>query len=121
MSNATAAQKRFWGSLATLGCLICQRPAQIAHAHSGSVRERTNEVKAKGKKLQRMNWLCLPLCPACHTELDAGVVRFEAKHGTQAEMIDRLCELFNMPLWEMAKGSKVSLPPMPVVTNQEMR
>ncbi len=107
MSNATAAQKRLWTRIAALGCLICQRPAQIAHAHSGSVCERLQEPKAKGKKLQRMNFLVLPLCPYHHQWLDAGVRQWEIDYGPQAAYIDDLCVLLETDLWALAKqGAK---------------
>jgi hypothetical protein len=104
--SATAAQRRYWSLLAERGCLLCGNPAQIAHAHSGSIVERMQEPKAKGKKLQRLDWLVLPLCPSCHAELDADVRAWESKHGTQASMIDRLCVLYEMDLWTMAQEGR---------------
>lgn len=106
MSNATAAQRRHWDRVAALSCLICERPAQIAHAHSGSVRERMQEPKCKGVKLRRMNWLVLPLCPDDHAALDAGVDAWEARHGEQAAFIDKLCEMFSLDLWALAKEGR---------------
>jgi hypothetical protein len=108
--SATAAQRRFWGRLAELGCIVCGRPAQIAHAHSGSVRERTQEPKAKGKKLQRLDWLVIPMCPFHHGLLDCDVKGFEAIYGPQAGMIDRLCKHFGLNLWTLSRGDKQCLP-----------
>jgi hypothetical protein len=93
--------------LAGIGCIVhggC--PAQIAHAHNGSIRERMGEPKAKGKKLARYDWLVLPLCPALHAELDANVLAWEAKYGTQAEWIDLLCHRLGRDLWALARAGR---------------
>lgn len=105
--SATAEQRRYWTKLVMLGCIVCGSPAEIAHAHSGSIRERMHEPKAKGKKLQRYNWLALPLCPPHHRDtycngLDRNVAAWESKYGTQAEHIDKLGALFGMDLWRLA-------------------
>lgn len=112
MSNATAAQRYYWTKLVMLGCIICGGPAEIAHSHGGSITPIMG-VKAKGKKLQRMNWIVLPLCPYHHrdtycTGLDRDVDAWEAKFGTQAEHIDKLGALFGMDLWTLAKSTKVA-------------
>lgn len=110
MANATAAQKRYWNRAAALGCLICGGPAEIAHAHGGSIVERMQEPKAKGKKLQRYNWLVLPLCPTHHRiggpkdyALDLDGMMWEIFYGTQASHIDHLCERFGIDLWALAR------------------
>jgi hypothetical protein len=108
----SAAQKRYWGRLVADGCLICGSPAEIAHAHGGSIVERMQEPKARGKKLDRMNWLVLPLCPYhgrnSNESLDvAGPAWWEAHFGKQAAHIDRLAERYGIPLWALAsKGRK---------------
>ena len=48
---STAAVRRYWDQVAALGCVICGGPAEIAHCHGGSITERMQEPKAKGKKL----------------------------------------------------------------------
>ncbi len=113
MSNATAAQQRHWTRVAALGCLVCHGPAEIAHAHGGSVRERLREPKARGKKLRRLNWLVLPLCDKHHRlgppgfALDLDVPAWERIHGPQAGYIDELCRKFDLDLWTLAKqGAK---------------
>lgn len=108
---AAAKVKRYWAQLAELGCLVCGAPAEIAHCHGGSIVERMHEPKAKGKKLARMDWLVLPLCPAHGREpypdaLDTDVVRWEARWGTQAVYIDRLGRCFGLDLWALARDDR---------------
>jgi len=100
---STAAVRRYWTKLAEGGCLITGRPAQIAHAHGGSIVERTHEPKAKGRKLSRLDWLVLPLAPEIHAELDANVAAWEKKYGPQAYWIDVLCKLYRADLWALAQ------------------
>ncbi len=106
---ASAACRRYWSRLVADGCLLCGSPAQIAHCHGGSITERTQQPKAKGKKLAYMDWLVLPLCPFHHALLDAGVHAFEAMYSDQAYMIDLLAERFNMPLWALARSKKLTI------------
>lgn len=107
MANATAAQRRFWTDVAAMGCIVCARDAEIAHCHGGSIVERMKEPKAKGKKLQRYNWLVIPLCPSCHRlgldALDLNVQRWERRHGAQSDHIDWLSMRLRLPLWDLAK------------------
>ena len=111
--SATAAQRRYWLQVAALGCVVCGGPAEIAHCHGGSIVERLQEPKAKGKKLTRMNWLVLPICPYHHRtgaeSLDVCQSCWELVHGTQASHIDKLCERFGLDLWTLARGSKQTI------------
>lgn len=64
------------------------------------------EPKAKGRKLPRMNWLVIPLCPYHHrgtVGLDYGVVAWETNFGPQVGHIDRLIQRLGMPVWELAQ------------------
>ena len=56
---SSAAVRRYWNRLIELGCVCCGGPAEIAHCHGGSVSERMQETKAKGKKLARWDWLAM--------------------------------------------------------------
>jgi hypothetical protein len=111
---ATAAVRRYWDQVAALGCCICGGPAEIAHAHGGSIVERMQEPKAKGVKLARYNWLVLPLCPAHHrignTALDNGVESWEQFYGTQASHIDALMVKLGMNVWALAKVGSKTMP-----------
>lgn len=98
-----------------MGCLICQSPAEIAHCHNGSIRERMGEPKAKGKKLSRYDWLVLPLCGLHHRDtsplgLDRNVAAWESQFGTQAFYIDQICVALGVNLWERAReGAKTRI------------
>lgn len=111
---ATAEVRRYWSRLVDGGCLICGGPAEIAHAHGGSMVERTNEPKAKGRKLPRWDWLALPLCPAHHRlgphALDNNVAAWERLYGRQADHIDALCKRFDLDLWTLSASTKQTLP-----------
>ena len=105
----SAAVKRYWGRLAWMGCIICGAPAEIAHCHGGSIVERMQEPKAKGKKLPRYDFLVLPLCPPHGRHpwplaLDSDVAAWERRFGTQASYIDLLAGKTGINLWELAKG-----------------
>lgn len=105
---ATAAVKRYWTRVAELGCCICGAPAEIAHAHGGSIVERMQEPKCKGKKLARYDWLVLNLCPNHHRDtsingLDGNVSAWEYAYGTQAMWIDRLILKLGVEVWELAR------------------
>lgn len=106
---ASASVRRYWGRLAAMGCILCGGPAEIAHAHGGSIVERMQECKAKGKKLARYDWLVLPLCYAHHQDtspvgLDRDVRAWERRFGSQASYIDLLCGKTGINLWELSKG-----------------
>lgn len=110
MSNATAAQRRFWTALVNDGCELCGAPAEVAHLHGGSIVERMGEPKAKGKKLVRYNWLALNLCPP-HGRigplaLDTDVAAWEATNGPQSMYVDRLSARHRLDLWALARQGK---------------
>lgn len=54
--QATPAEKRYMGRVAELGCLVCQRPAQVHHIREG-----------QGASERASNWLTVPLCQDHHT------------------------------------------------------
>lgn len=107
---ATADVRRYWTALAEQGCLLCRRPAEVAHAHGGSIVERMQEPKAKGVKLDRYDWLVLPLCPTHHrTSQDEaldliGAYAWELLFGRQDDWIDYLAAKYGRDLWALAKG-----------------
>jgi len=105
------AVRRYWTKLADSGCLITGRPAQIAHCHGGSIVERMQEPKAKGKKLARLDWLVLPLCPEEHTMLDRDVATWERLRGPQAYWIDVLCKRYGVDLWMLAQVGRKTVKP----------
>lgn len=97
----------YWDRIAAMGCILCGAPAEIAHCHGGSIVERMQEPKAKGRKLARYHWLVLPLCPSHGREpypdaLDTNVKAWEAKHGPQAEHLDALAQSTGVDVWARA-------------------
>lgn len=116
MSAPTAEQKRYWNRIIQLGCvaivdgkaMACGSAAEIAHGHGGSIVERMQEPKAKGKKLARCHWIVLPLCPPHGREpypdaLDTNVELWELVYGPQAKYIDWLITITGVDVWALAK------------------
>jgi hypothetical protein len=108
---ASAAIKRFYNHLADMGCVVCGGPAEIAHcAGKPSVVERIQEPKAKGKKLPRMDWICIPLCPLHHRldrfSLDTAPEHFEKLHGPVAKHIDRIGKKLGVDLWTLSQQGR---------------
>ena len=71
--------------VASLGCVICQSPAEIHHLLTG---------KGMGKKAT--NFEVIPLCPLHHRHgghgiaIHSGVKTWEARHGTELEHLERV-------------------------------
>lgn len=104
--------KRWWSLLAEGGCWICQRPAQIAHAHGPSLRERNPAfLKPKGRKPAWGDWLVIPLCPEHHWQMDNEPRGFEFDHGSPAEILDAIARFYAEDVWGNAASLiKESLP-----------
>ena len=68
--------------VASLGCILCGRPAEIHHLRSGvGMGQRSSDDRA------------IPLCPEHHrlggrgTAIHAGIKSFAANHGTEEELL----------------------------------
>jgi hypothetical protein len=102
---ATAAVRRFWSQVAALGCLICGSPAQIAHAHGPSLRERDSRfLKPKGKKPRWGDWLVIPLCPPHHHMMDNDPRQFAAWYGPPALLVDAVAQRTAIDVWTRARA-----------------
>lgn len=107
------------GCFASIGGIRCMAPATVQHARAGSLKERGIH-RAKGMK--NSEWLIIGLCPRHHYLEDGadgsmGIQTWEAKYGPQAAIIDELCLIFNLNLWELAKAeSKGMVPRRPMFT-----
>jgi hypothetical protein len=106
---STAAIRRYWTAVVEDGCILCGGPAEIAHCHGGSIAEKLQEPKAKGKKLPYMDWLVLPLCPhhgraEYETGLDRNVDEWETIYGDQTKWLDAVKRRTGIDPWEMARG-----------------
>lgn len=100
---ATNEVRRYWTRVAELGCVVCKGPAEIAHAHGGSLRD-IGIYRAKGRKPS--DWLVLPLCPSHHRwaplGLDLSVAAWESRFGTLVEHLDAIAKTLGVPVWEKA-------------------
>ena len=80
----TKAEKEYMSSVAELGCIICGAPAELHHPRTG-----------QGMGQRASNFDVIPLCPKHHrtgnygTALHAGQKAFEAKFGTEAELLEK--------------------------------
>ncbi len=76
--------------------------------------ERLKEPKCKGKKLARLDVICLPLCPHHHRDtspcgLDRDVAAWETAYGDQAMWIDRLIAKLGVDVWALAQVGRKSV------------
>lgn len=78
------AERDYLSKVASLGCIICGGIAEIHHIRTG---------QGMGKKSS--NFEVIPLCPNHHRNggygiaFHAGKKAFEAKYGTQQELMDK--------------------------------
>jgi len=76
----TKATKRHLDRVASLGCLICERPAVIHHIRTG-----------QGAGQRASDYLTIPLCPDHHTQggsgvaIHAGQKTWEALYGSELD------------------------------------
>ena len=102
---------RYLDAVAELGCCVCGQPAQIHHARAGSMRY----VESAGTGLRTGDDCAIPLCLNHHTGSEGihtiGVQTFEARYGTQADMLTTVAMLLRNTACEQPrrreKASKV--------------
>ncbi len=84
-ARATAKERQYMSDVAELGCVICQRPAEIHHITTGV-----------GMGQRASNHDIIPLCPDHHrlgghgVAIHAGKQTWEKKHGTELELLERV-------------------------------
>lgn len=83
----TAAEKRYMGLVASLGCVVCRNlghgptPAEVHHIKEGQYSQRAS------------NYLVIPLCPAHHRTGGMGVAyhagprSFESLYGSELDLL----------------------------------
>ena len=82
---ATKAESDHMGEVAALGCIICQRPAEVHHIGNQGVRATA--------------WQTIPLCDFhhrhgnCGEAVHSGRRSFEAKFGTERELLAKTLTL----------------------------
>lgn len=104
--NTSIIIKQHWNRISELGCIITGSPfPTIHHIHGGSVKDIGIH---KGLALKTSGWLVLPIRWDYHlgaAGIDSGVMsvrEWEARNGTQVEMLDKLCIMLNMNCWKKA-------------------
>ena len=82
--KATAAEKRYMGRVAALGCLIHpDTPAVVHHALCYTPRN---------------NYAVIPLCPECHVgafSIHKTKQQFQAVHGSELELLAEVTRRLN--------------------------
>lgn len=83
MSRPTAAQKRYWSQVASLGCLFHPgREASIHHSRDGMGMS------------QRDHWKVVPLCRECHQDgpfaRHKDPAKFVELHGTDSDLLEEV-------------------------------
>lgn len=82
--RATAAERRRLAAVAELGCVLCQRPCQVHHLKE-TPGQRRDHARTIG------------LCREHHDEFHRSRAAFEAKYGTQADLLARVNEQLGVP------------------------
>lgn len=117
MSRPTAVQKRYWDTVVRLGCSASFTGIDVTihHAHGGSLAER-GFGRSFGRKTS--HWLVLPIARKLHVGVGGidgpyriTVEEWEAKHGRQADMIDRLVKRTGIDVWALARAEEKGMVP----------
>lgn len=95
--------RRHWERVAALGCVVSGRPAELAHAHGGSLLD-LGVTRAKGRKPS--DWLVIPLAPEFHRVeykgLDYSPRIWEERYGTQVSYLDWISKQLGYDVFERA-------------------
>jgi len=84
----TKPEREHMAAVVRLGCLICGAPAEVHHLLSGA-----------GMGQRSSHYQSIPLCSAHHrtgghgVAIHAGKKTWEARHGTELELLERTREL----------------------------
>jgi len=88
-NNPTKAQRERWGRIAALGCIICERPAEIHHCLiTAGCRKHHDFV--------------INLCPEHHRSggygvaIHAGRAEWESRYGTEQSLLDKVSKLVDL-------------------------
>lgn len=79
--------KDYLSAVAAIGCLICNRPAQVHHIRAG-----------QGIGQKASDYLTIPLCPDHHTNgghgvaIHAGKKAFEGLYGSEMHLLAQTIE-----------------------------
>ena len=109
--------RRYWDVVMKLGCSVTGSGLDLTlhHCHGGSMCER-DASRMFGRKTS--NWLVIPLVRKLHVGpggIDGfprpPVHEWEAKHGRQADMIDRIIVATGIDVWELARAESKGMCP----------
>lgn len=112
-----AAVKRHWNRVRALGCIVTgsRHNVTLHHPHGGSMKLRGVH---RGEGMKTSWWLVIPLREDLHTGpggIDGfprpPVEEWEAKHGPQAGMVDKVGALLGMDLWALAAAEEKGMVP----------
>lgn len=96
--------RRYWNLVASMGCIVTGAlPCTLHHAHGGSMKFRGIH-RSIGRKTSP--YLVIPLAWELHVGNQGidriGVVAWETKYGTQAEMLDEIARRTGVDVWAKA-------------------
>lgn len=86
----TKAEKEHLAAVASLGCIICESPAEVHH------------ITGAGMGLRSSHFETIPLCPFHHRHggfgecVHNGTRSFERKYGTQHELLKQTLTLLGI-------------------------
>ena len=89
---ATKAEREYLGRLAEMGCVICQRPAEIHHVRAGmGIGQRNSHIGGT-----------LPLCPDHHRNggygvaFHAGRQQWQKNFGNEVDLLNEINEIMGV-------------------------
>ena len=88
INRPTKAQRKRWGLVADLGCIVCGNTAEIHHCHTSMGCRKNHD-------------LVIPLCCDCHrggygVGIHGGKAEFEARNGTEAALLEKVSRLVDV-------------------------
>lgn len=111
-----AVVKRYWDQVVAQGCMVTgARNPTLHHVHGGSIVER-GFPRTFGRKTS--DWLVIGLRADLHVGVGGidgpyriPVEEWEAKHGRQDLMVDRLVVLIGVDVWAKARAESKGMVP----------
>lgn len=78
--NKTRAEREYHATIASLGCICCNAPAQVHHLREGLGMS------------QRNHWLVIPLCPWHHEQRHLLYDAFKMANGDEMSLLAKTLE-----------------------------
>lgn len=89
INRPTKAQRERWDRIAAIGCMICNRQADIHHCLITAGCRKNHD-------------LVIPLCPEHHRHgqygvaIHAGKIEWESRYGTEAALLEKVSRLVDL-------------------------